>query len=134
MTTATRYMTEKNLEKFQEDGFFILPGAVSEGDLKTLRGECDKYVAEQNAWMDKQGVTTTGITHKNSRYFISNKWEQSPAIQKFLFGDLMREITTATLGDEVYMFNEQFVVKFPEKGMHFGWHQDSGYIGKPHRP
>jgi ectoine hydroxylase-related dioxygenase (phytanoyl-CoA dioxygenase family) len=40
----------------------------------------------------------------------------------------MADITTACFGSEVYLFNEQWVVKGAEKGMKFGWHQDSGYI------
>jgi len=32
------------------------------------------------------------------------------------------------------LFWEQFVVKGPEKGTKFSWHQDSAYVGTPHRP
>jgi ectoine hydroxylase-related dioxygenase (phytanoyl-CoA dioxygenase family) len=45
----------------------------------------------------------------------------------------MAEICRATLGPDVYLFNEQYVIKAAEKGMKFAWHQDSGYVGYPHR-
>ncbi|HEX2411299.1 MAG TPA: phytanoyl-CoA dioxygenase family protein [Solirubrobacteraceae bacterium] len=32
------------------------------------------------------------------------------------------------------MFNEQYVIKAAERGMKFSWHQDSGFVGYPHRP
>jgi len=51
-----------------------------------------------------------------------------------LFGDLMAEITRTTLGETVYLFNEQYVVKAADKDTKFGWHQDSGYIGHYHKP
>jgi ectoine hydroxylase-related dioxygenase (phytanoyl-CoA dioxygenase family) len=38
------------------------------------------------------------------------------------------------LGDTVYLFNEQYVVKAAERGLKFGWHQDSGFIPYAHPP
>jgi ectoine hydroxylase-related dioxygenase (phytanoyl-CoA dioxygenase family) len=46
----------------------------------------------------------------------------------------MTGIAREALGDTVYLFNEQYVVKAAERGMTFGWHQDSGFIPYPHRP
>jgi ectoine hydroxylase-related dioxygenase (phytanoyl-CoA dioxygenase family) len=46
----------------------------------------------------------------------------------------MARIGQAALGDTVYLFNEQYVVKAAEQGMPFSWHQDSGFIDYPHRP
>ena len=56
------------------------------------------------------------------------------AAAQFLVSDLMVQITRATLGETVYLFNEQYVVKAAERGMNFGWHQDSGFIDYPHVP
>ena len=46
----------------------------------------------------------------------------------------MAQIARGALGDTVYLFNEQFVIKAAERGMKFGWHQDSGFIHYPHEP
>jgi ectoine hydroxylase-related dioxygenase (phytanoyl-CoA dioxygenase family) len=40
----------------------------------------------------------------------------------------MAEVCRATLGDNAYFFFDQYVVKGPEGGLPFGWHQDSGYV------
>ncbi len=40
----------------------------------------------------------------------------------------MAEVARATVGDEAYLFHEQWVVKGAEQGMKFAWHQDSGYV------
>ena len=40
----------------------------------------------------------------------------------------MADITFSILGGNVYLFNEQWVIKYPEKGKAFPWHQDSGYV------
>ena len=46
----------------------------------------------------------------------------------------MAQVARTALGDTVHLFNEQYVVKAAERGMRFGWHQDSGFIDYPHRP
>jgi len=45
----------------------------------------------------------------------------------------MAEVCRATIGDTAFLFYDQYVVKAAEKGMKFSWHQDSGYLGFPHR-
>ena len=56
-------------------------------------------------------------------------------MREFLFSDLMAQVCLATLGEDVYLFWEQYVVKGGEAGMKFSWHQDSAYIGFPnHKP
>jgi len=74
-----------------------------------------------------------GITHPGKRYFISHKFLDSEALQKFLFGTITQSICNSIMG-EGYLFLEQFVVKGPQVGMKFGWHQDSGYIPYSHDP
>jgi ectoine hydroxylase-related dioxygenase (phytanoyl-CoA dioxygenase family) len=46
----------------------------------------------------------------------------------------MSEICRATLGANAFLFYEQFVLKAAEKGVHFSWHQDSGYVRAAHKP
>jgi ectoine hydroxylase-related dioxygenase (phytanoyl-CoA dioxygenase family) len=52
----------------------------------------------------------------------------SHRLWRFLYSDLMAELCRATLGQTAYLFNEQWVVKGPDAGMKFAWHQDSGYV------
>lgn len=121
-------------EQFERNGYFILENAIPLSQLQSLRDEAQRFRAQMDAEMDAQGVTRIGITHKNNRYFISNRFKESAALREFLFSDLMAEICRATLGETAFLFNEQFVLKAAERGMAFGWHQDSGYIGFAHRP
>ena len=46
----------------------------------------------------------------------------------------MAQIARAALGETVYLFNEQYVVKAAERGMTFAWHQDGGFIDYLHQP
>ena len=111
----------------------MLEGAVPEDDLEALRGECQRLIDERDREMDQLGVDTIDLDHRGSRYFV-HAYGKSQEVEGFLRSDLMREVATAALGETVYLFNEQYVVKAAERGMKFGWHQDSGFIPYAHRP
>jgi ectoine hydroxylase-related dioxygenase (phytanoyl-CoA dioxygenase family) len=78
--------------------------------------------------MDAKGVETENISHRGKRYFINNRYRLSSRLWSFIFSDLMAEVARATVGEEAYLFHEQWVVKGAEQGMKFAWHQDSGYV------
>jgi ectoine hydroxylase-related dioxygenase (phytanoyl-CoA dioxygenase family) len=134
MTQQTGLVTDEHLHQFHTNGYFVLESVLSDEDLEGLRNECTRFITDINAEMDARGVTTWGISHRDKRYFIGNRHHESTILTNFLFGDLMAEVSRAVLGDYVYLFNEQYVVKMAEVGMKFAWHQDSGYIGYDHKP
>ena len=117
-----------SVDEYRETGFTILPSVIDTGTLEMLREESAYFVGYTDAVMDAKGIEVMGITHRGKRYFISNRYRSSTRISSFLFGPLMAEITTSFLGDTVYLFNEQWVVKGADQGMKFAWHQDSGYV------
>jgi ectoine hydroxylase-related dioxygenase (phytanoyl-CoA dioxygenase family) len=127
-------ITDAHIQQYRQEGYFILENVMPPAALADLRAECQRYIDDFDAQMEARGVTSMGITHYKKRYFISNRWRDSQHITDFLFSDLMAAIGRATLGDDVYLFNEQYVVKAAEVGTQFAWHQDSGYIGHYHRP
>jgi hypothetical protein len=118
--------------QFQDEGWFVLPGLVPPAHLAMLREVCMEFIAVHDAEMDAAGVTQQGINIRGNRYFIANR-HQGTRLTEFIYSDLMAEVCRATLGDNAYLFWEQFVVKGPEKGSKFSWHQDSAYVGTPHR-
>ena len=118
---------------FEADGYFILDRVLPAADLDVLRRECGRLVEERDREMDRLGVDTLDLDHRGRRYFV-HAYEKSAAVRAFLSSALMLEVARAALGDTVYLFNEQYVVKAAERGMRFGWHQDSGFIPYPHAP
>jgi ectoine hydroxylase-related dioxygenase (phytanoyl-CoA dioxygenase family) len=85
--------------------------------------------------MDRLGTDIWKISHRNKRYFIPMRYQDSSFLRRFLFGPMMAEIAGTLLGRDVFLFLELFVVKCAEVGMQFAWHQDSGYMrGTPHKP
>jgi ectoine hydroxylase-related dioxygenase (phytanoyl-CoA dioxygenase family) len=129
-------ITKTNKQMFVEEGYCIIENAIPETYLNHLDQGCEECIEIIHEHMDKSGDDVYGISHRNKRYFIGNKHKtlKKNDVEKFLFSKMMAEITSSLIGDDVFLFNEQYVVKAAEKGMKFGWHQDSGYIGHPHTP
>ena len=130
---------EAERRTFNAEGFVVLESVIDADSLAMLRRECAGFVAATDRRLSARGTDVLGITHRGKRYFISNRYRDSEHMPSFVFGDLMRAITTAFLGDTVFLFNEQWVVKGAEQGMKFAWHQDSGYVqfsdpGNAHKP
>jgi ectoine hydroxylase-related dioxygenase (phytanoyl-CoA dioxygenase family) len=126
-------ITGEHARRFHDDGWFVIESALAPTELDTLRSECGRLVAERDAEMTRLGVDTLDLCHRGRRYFL-HAYATSPAVRRLLFSDLMAGIARAVLGDDVYLFNEQYVIKGAEHGMAFGWHQDSGFIPYPHPP
>ena len=133
MAVSDPRVSFEHARQFREEGFFVLNGIVPPGDLDALRGECQRFVDERDREMDRLGVDKLDLDRRGSRYFV-HAYGKSRAVERFLSSDFMVQIAQAALGDTVYLFNEQYVVKAAEKGMQFSWHQDSGFIDHPHRP
>jgi ectoine hydroxylase-related dioxygenase (phytanoyl-CoA dioxygenase family) len=133
MAVSALHITPEHERQFREEGFFVLKDAVPPGDLDTLRGECQRFIDERDREMDRLGVDKLDLDHRGSRYFV-HAFGKSPMVERFLSSELMVQVAQAALGDTVYLFNEQYVVKAAEQGMRFSWHQDSGFIDHPHRP
>jgi ectoine hydroxylase-related dioxygenase (phytanoyl-CoA dioxygenase family) len=125
--TAIPTITEQQKKQFKDEGYMILERCVPEEHLELLRSSCQGLIDEVDAEMDAKGVERLGINAKGKRYFIQG-YKKVPALGRFIFSDLMAEVCRATLGDEAYLFWDQYVVKSTDKDSSFSWHQDSGYV------
>ena len=133
MALSAPQLTPALTRHFHDEGWFVIESALAPTELETLRSECRRLVAERDAAMTRLAVDTLDLCHRGRRYFL-HAYATSPAVRQLLFSDLMADIAQAVLGDNVYLFNAQYVIKAAERGMAFGWHQDSGFIPYPHAP
>jgi ectoine hydroxylase-related dioxygenase (phytanoyl-CoA dioxygenase family) len=124
----------EQVRQFHEEGFFLLERAIPAEHLRLAREVCDQAVAGREARLAPEGAAVNDLDHPGRPYFIGDQVLEQPRIGAFLFSELMAAICRATLGDTSYLFLDQFVVKSGERRRKFAWHQDSGYIGHPHRP
>ncbi len=119
---------ESQRHQFATEGYAVFAGVLSGAMLDMLREQCSLFIGREDARMDALGVDSIGITHRGRRYFANQSQRTQPALRQMLFSPVMADICRATLGEDAYFFFDQFVVKGPEGGLPFGWHQDSGYV------
>lgn len=121
-------ITDAQKQQYRDMGFFVLESVIPAEHLEALRAACQSEMDKKDAEMDALGVDKLGINHKGSRYFLPFLSQENPGIRRFIFSELMADICRATIGDDAFLFLDQYVVKAAEKGMSFSWHQDEGYI------
>jgi ectoine hydroxylase-related dioxygenase (phytanoyl-CoA dioxygenase family) len=121
-------VTEAQKKQFKEEGYFILERCVPEEHLKLMRDCCQDFVDAADAEMKEKGVDRMGLNALGKRYFPAYCYEKKPVLGQFVFSELMADICRATIGDEAYLFWDQYVVKGTDKDSSFSWHQDSGYV------
>lgn len=135
MTTSTPAITEAQARQYHEEGYTILGNVLGPSSLQVLRNACQQFIDAMHAEMDSEGTDVLGISHRNKRYFVPHAAARSPLIHDIVFSDVMADVCRATIGDEAYLYWDQYVVKAAEVGMKFSWHQDSAFnTTAPHRP
>ena len=132
-SSASIEITPEHRRQYQEQGYFILERVIPDAHLEMLRRELHDAIAGVHRLMDEQKTDVLGINHRNKRYFVT-LFRETGKLSEFLFSDYIEMIVRATIGDDAWLFCEQYVVKAAEVGMQFSWHQDSGYVRAPHKP
>ncbi len=128
-------ITSADVEQFQQHGYLILENVIPPPLLADLQLECERNLKMQLADMERVGAQTLGLSHRDQRHFLPDRFHESTALTGFLFGDIVSAIIAPLIGRDAWLFLELFVVKCPHSGLPFGWHQDGGYLmGNPHKP
>ncbi len=119
------------MDRFLDEGYFVHEGVVSTNDLELLTQCCDTLLDEP---IDDGGGDRHEIGLGKRRRFLAHRHEEFEDLEAFILSGTPAKIATQVMGEKVYLFNEQFVVKGPETGASFAWHQDSAYVGYDHKP
>ncbi|MDE0662154.1 MAG: phytanoyl-CoA dioxygenase family protein [Gammaproteobacteria bacterium] len=127
-TPSAGLVSDEDRQLYADEGYMVLKGVVPEDMLRMLREECSYFLGYMDARIDAGLVASEALTFRGKRYFVNNRYRFSERLWRYVYGDLMADVCGATLGDDAYLFNEQWVVKGAEQGMRFSWHQDSGYV------
>jgi ectoine hydroxylase-related dioxygenase (phytanoyl-CoA dioxygenase family) len=122
------YVTDDQKQQFKDEGYMILESIVPPEHLKLMQDNCQGMIDAIDADMTAKGVDRIGINARGKRYFAAYAYKKSPELGQFVFSDLMADICRATIGDNAYLFWDQYVVKGADKDSSFSWHQDSGYV------
>jgi len=120
-------VTDENIRRYREDGFFITDVAFTETELKDLRGEFDRLWREEVTRAEKGG-DARDIDMTKLRPFIGHVHKRSETAADFTRHVVFQEICGALIGPDADLYFNQAVMKPPGKGKAFCWHQDTQYI------
>ena len=132
-------LSAAQIDLFNTRGFCVIDRVMPQRQLAAVRAAADALVEATRKGEPyppsylREGETY-GAINKSGRLFFSNRCEHFPGFEGFVKGELAAAIARDLMGPQVFLFNEQIVVKAPRHGDSFAWHQDSGYVRFKHRP
>jgi ectoine hydroxylase-related dioxygenase (phytanoyl-CoA dioxygenase family) len=117
-------MSQEQQESYRRDGHIVLRGVANEAEIniyEPIISDMVKTLNNQDKPLDQRD------TYGKAFIQISNLWEQSEAIQRFVFAKRFAQIAADLMGvDGVRMYHDQALYKEPHGG-HTPWHQDQIY-------
>lgn len=120
-------ITEKQKNHFEQEGFMIVPDFLTQEELEKIQAICNASIQEKEEELRSKGVSKDGINVFDKKYFINHARKNHFELKSLIFSEKCAEVCKATIGENAYLHNEQFVVKMTDKATTFAWHQDSGY-------
>ncbi len=118
---------------FNKNGYYHARGVFSPAEMKVLRREFDRVVAQLEhdgdglkvRWTGERQEKTAGnatFTHTHNIQCFSAAWLQAMYAERFL------DLTEAILGPDIVLHHSKLFQKPAENGMPFSMHQDWSYF------
>ena len=118
---AATDFSNKELEAYQRDGFFVVPSLFDAGEIKKLHRfaqEDPSFASSVYGRKDASGHETKLALWNHAGNDLYSMFARSPRIV-----DRMEQ----ALGGEVYLYHMKMMLKEPRVGGAWEWHQDYGY-------
>lgn len=122
-----RRITPAQARQYDEQGFFVLEGALSETEIASVTAAIDPFEAEVEAFLDGLEDRTLFIARGGEITFTTHVAARSDLLRAFVSGPLFQDLGHDLLGDDVRLYWDQAVYKKPGTDDPFPWHQDNGY-------
>ncbi len=121
-----RIVTDAQATQWDEDGYFLLEGAVPLDVLAAVRDEIDPLEEKLTAWLRKNGGHVS-ISDAEAITFTTHMVKRSSLMRDFAAGEPFVSVVADLIGPDVRLYWDQAVYKKPEPEREFPWHQDNGY-------
>ena len=120
-------ITDRQLAQFRELGYFVTEPMWDDSELREISDEFDRLHQEMIRQAEEAGGDA--LTMKMSRYrpFIGQVHTKSEPCGRFIKSPIYLEACAKLIGPNADLYYNQAVLKPPEQGQSFAWHQDSGY-------
>ncbi len=114
------------VDQFRELGYFVTESAFPHDQLAAVSREFDRLWDDFIRRAEASGDLAEAALARE-RPFIGQVHAHSAVLAEFVKAPIYLEVCARLIGPEADLYYNQAVIKPPEKGRHFGWHQDSGY-------
>lgn len=113
-------LTSEELQQFDEEGYLVLPGILTEKGLLRMREET------MLAWnTEKTGFDRAKSWLQNS--LLVNIHHRSKTVRDYYFEGPLVDIASQLIGPNIKGATSQLTFKMAGNTRPFGWHQDNGY-------
>ena len=119
-------ISKPQIEQFREEGYFVTHPMWTDRELRAVSDEFDRlYAVSLRGHEESKDETKKRLTRL--RPFIGQAHTKSVVLCEFIKSPFYLEACAKLIGPDADLYYNQVVIKPPEEGLHFGWHQDSGY-------
>jgi len=120
-------ITPEQAKRFDEDGFFVMDGVFSAGEIGAVRDEIDAFETQTEEFLRSRDDERFAIAEAGAITFTTHLVTRSPLLRDFSKHAVFAGLCADLVGPDVNLYWDQAVYKKPEKPRRFPWHQDNGY-------
>jgi len=119
-------ITARDISQFHDLGYFLTEPAFDQAQLDLASREFHR-LWELHIRSTEAGGTAQQTWIARNRAFIGQAHSRSAVLAEMCHAPIYRAACAALIGPDADLYYNQVVIKSPQLGAHFGWHQDSGY-------
>jgi phytanoyl-CoA hydroxylase len=121
-------ISDRQVEQFRDEGYFVTEPMWEQDQIKRVSDEIDRLLDQNMRATDADPMASDKDRElARLRPFIGHAHMDSDELCEFIKSPIYLEACAKLIGPDADLFYNQIVVKAAEKGLAFGWHQDSGY-------
>ena len=126
-SAAPAHLDPAQVQRFDRDGFVVLPDVFSADELAPVVAELDRIEAKTEAFLRQLPDERFSIAEAGAITFAPNLAHRHDGLRAFATHPGLLGCCLDLVGPDVDLYWDQLVYKKPDKPRRFPWHQDNGY-------
>jgi ectoine hydroxylase-related dioxygenase (phytanoyl-CoA dioxygenase family) len=122
-----RVVSAAQARQYDEQGFFVLDGALDPAAVAALTRAIDPFERHQEEALRATEGGRFFIARAGEITFTTHLVRHSPLLRQFTASPLLTDVCADLIGPDVRLYWDQAVYKKPGTTSPFPWHQDNGY-------
>ncbi|HLI43911.1 MAG TPA: phytanoyl-CoA dioxygenase family protein [Acidimicrobiales bacterium] len=115
------------VEQFDRDGFVVVPELLAPSEVAAALAAIDELAAASEAALRDRPGGRLSISEAGAITFTTHLVTRSAVARRLSAHPRIVALARDLVGDDVRLYWDQAVYKFPERPRRFPWHQDNGY-------